>query len=250
MFLPMDAPPAPGPADPTAKMAHNTYYILVHTLCTALPLLAADDNPEHVAHRNADAIARVAGLRPANTDEAYMAANYVAAQVLSFDCLRQAREHEADIKTYLRCTAQSASMMRQARSWRSLLLRAQAVRQNREADKATRPAQPEQQTVSVMADALRNAPPPARPVPQRAAPVPEADPDPTLSAPPVDAIAEAERYAVHHRKRAILIRRLGRLPDKLNVGSVQPEVVRAIASGTTPILCALDDKPARGCATA
>ena len=101
-----------------------------------------------------------------------------------------------------------------------------------------------------MADVLRNAPPLVRAVPQQAAPVPEAEPQPAPSARPANAIAEAERYAVQHRKRAMLIRRLGRLPDKLNIGSVLPEVVHAIASGTTPILCALDDKPVRRVAAA
>ena len=76
-----------------------------------------------------------------------------------------------------------------------------------------------------MADALAQTPP---------APAKTPHPNP---------IAEAERYALHHRKRAALIRSLGRLPDKLNVGLVRPEVLHAIVTGTTPILRALDKKP-------
>ena len=63
-----------------------------------------------------------------------------------------------------------------------------------------------------------------------------------------DPIAEAERYALQHRKRAVLIRRLGHLPPKF--GWLAPEVVFAIATGTTPILRALDEKPARTTALA
>ena len=80
-----------------------------------------------------------------------------------------------------------------------------------------------------MAEALAQGPPPPAP-----AAAPEAAP-----AAKRDPIAEAERYAKFHRKNATLIRRLGRLPDRVAVGAVPPEVVHAIATGTTPILAAL-----------
>jgi hypothetical protein len=54
--------------------------------------------------------------------------------------------------------------------------------------------------------------------------------------------AAAERYATFHRKNATLIRRLGRLPERVAVGAVAPEVVHAIATGTTPILTALGSR--------
>jgi hypothetical protein len=41
----------------------------------------------------------------------------------------------------------------------------------------------------------------------------------------------------------VLIRRLGHLPPKF--GWLAPEVVHAVVTGTTPILRALDAKPAR-----
>ena len=78
---------------------------------------------------------------------------------------------------------------------------------------------------------MAHAPPPPPPTPAEA------------SKP--DVIAEAERYAVQHRKRAMLIRRLGRLPDKIDIGGLTPEVAHTIATGTTPIHCALDEKPHR-----
>ena len=76
------------------------------------------------------------------------------------------------------------------------------------------------------------------------APAQAASPQPPRPNP----IAEAERYALQHRKRAVLIRRLGHLPPKF--GWLAPEVVFTIATGTTPILCALDEKPARTTALA
>ncbi len=72
-----------------------------------------------------------------------------------------------------------------------------------------------------------------------AAPVPP----PPEPAPPGTALAAAELYARQHPKGAKLIRRLGRLPDRFNVGRVPPDVVQALATGTTPILRGLDAKP-------
>ena len=78
----------------------------------------------------------VASLLPANPDEANLAAQYVAASAQALDCLRLAREHPSDVARFLKCTAQSASMMRQAHRWRTALLRAQAERQKRGPDPA------------------------------------------------------------------------------------------------------------------
>ena len=116
--------------------------------------------------------------------------------------------------------------MRQARAFRTALERAQAVRRKREAATAADAA--EQQA----------------PAPQADAPAQAAPPEPSRPNP----IAEAERYALHHRKRAVLIRRLGHLPPKF--GWLAPAVVFAIATGSTPILRALDEKPARTTAIA
>jgi hypothetical protein len=90
--------------------------------------------------------------------------------------------------------------MREARSWRLALLRAQAGREKRDTDEAASDAatETEQRVLGLMADALSA-------VPRTPASEPPPQPDP---------IAEAEQYALHHRKRAILIRRLGRVPQK------------------------------------
>ena len=55
-----------------------------------------------------------------------------------------------------------------------------------------------------------------------------------------DVAAEADEYALQHRKRATLIRRLGRLPERVQFGPMRPELVAAIATGTSAILCSLD----------
>jgi hypothetical protein len=49
------------------------------------------DTPEDAARRDNTAIAHVASLLPANTDEADLAALYVAAQACAMECLRLAR---------------------------------------------------------------------------------------------------------------------------------------------------------------
>jgi hypothetical protein len=58
--------------------------------------------------------------------------------------------------------------------------------------------------------------------------------------PEADMAAEADRYALAHRKRAALIRGLGRLPDNLNVGPMSPALLRAIVRGDSPVLRSLD----------
>jgi len=231
----MDAPPTPTPADAASLLSRATYYQLVHTLRGVLPP-PVTDTPEDAAHRDCAAIAHVASLLPANPDEANLAAQYVAASAQALDCQRLARQYPADPELILKCHAQSASMMRQARSWRLALLRAQAAREKREADTAAHDAatHTEQRALGLMADALARTPP---------APAATKPPKP-------DPIAEAERYALSHRKRAMLIRSLGRLPDKLDVGPMPPEVVHAIATGTTPILRALDKQSRHSAALA
>ena len=126
--------------------------------------------------------------------------------------------------------------MRQARSWRALLARLQAAREKRGADTAASDTagHTEHRALGLMAEALAHPPPP---------PAQPETPNP-------DPIAEAERYALHHRKRAALIRSLRRLPDKFDVGPMRPEVVHAIITGTTPILRALDPQPNRATAAA
>jgi hypothetical protein len=227
----------------TAGLARDIYYQIVHTLRGLLPPVTSA--PEDEIRRDRATIAHVACLLPANAEEANLAAQYVAAGAQALHCQRIANQYRADAPFQLKCYAQSASMMRQARSWRALLSRVQAERIKREADTAARDAaaETEHRAIGLMADAL------AHTAPASAPPEPASEPTPATSPQPTP-IAEAEDYALHHRKRAALIRRLGRLPRKLNVGPLPRELVHAIVTGTTPILRALDEKPRRALAFA
>jgi hypothetical protein len=214
----MDAPITPTPADALPSSIHLQ---LADTLRRNLPA-PATDRPEDAARHDRALIEHAASLLPATADEANLAALHVAASTQALECLRLARLCPDDLAAVLKCTAQSASMMRQARAFRVALDRAQTERRSRE------PASEAGAVAPAVADVPAQAPPP----------------EPPASTP----LAEAERYALHHRKRAMLIRRLGRLPPKF--GWLAPEVVRAVATGTTPILRALDQKPDRPCAIA
>ncbi len=52
--------------------------------------------------------------------------------------------------------------------------------------------------------------------------------------------AEAEAYALTYPRRAALIRQLGRLPDNPSFGPPEDYLVRALVTGRTPALLALD----------
>jgi hypothetical protein len=217
----METLAAPNPADILPKA---TYYQVVHTLRGLLPKPIAD-TPEDEARRDLAAIAHVASLLPANAEEAHLAAQYVAASAWALDCLRLARQYPGDTPHFLKCTAMCVSMMRQARAWRRALMDAQTTRKARDAAAAT---QTEHRALGHMAEVL-------------------ADPKPAAPSKP-SAIDEAERYALQHRRRARLIRRFGRVPDRLDFGPIPPDVVHAIATGDTPILRALQDNQRRSAA--
>jgi hypothetical protein len=209
----MDAPTAPEQYAIVPHLPPDVCDQLVYTLRAVLPA-PVSNTPEDAARRDNAAIAHIACLLPANAEETDIAAQYVVAKAQAMDCLRLARAYPNDTAHALKCTAQAASMMRQARSWRSLLTRIQADRQK--AGKQPAAAEP--------ADA-----------------VPSLSPEPKhATASQSSPIVEAERYALQHRKRAELIRRLGGLPQKLNFGPISSEVVRAIATADTPILRSLD----------
>jgi hypothetical protein len=123
------------PADAAFILNRATYYQVTHTLRGLLPP-PITDTPEDAARRDCAAIAHVASLLPATPDEANPAVQYVSASAQALDCQRLAREHEGDLRQMLQCFAQSARMMREAKSWRLALLHAQATRERREADDA------------------------------------------------------------------------------------------------------------------
>jgi hypothetical protein len=142
----------------------------------------------------------------------------IAANAHAMDCLRLASQTGQDADAVRRCRAQAAAMMRLMQSGLRTLKRDQAAREKAEAE--MQPAAMERagywfRDVSV--------------------PAPDEAP-----AQPDDIAAEAELYAVIHPRRAARIRALGGLPDKLDFGPPEPELVAAIVAGTGPNLRALD----------
>jgi hypothetical protein len=186
----------------------------------------------------------VASLLPANAGEAVLGAQFVAAHAQAMDCLRLARVPGTDTARALQCSAQAASMMRQAQSAMRLLLRGQEARQKIEADNVAvdKASWIEHCAAGLMAQALPGAPPlvmaePPAPEPPAAEPVQEAEPE-------ADPVAEAEEYAVLYPQRAALIRRLGRVPDNVPFGPPEDRLVRALVTSRTPTLLALDREAA------
>ena len=216
----MDRDPDTEPADPEIRLPRDVYYVLIHTLRATLPPPVID-TPEEIARRDNAAIAQVAAMLPANADEANLAAVCVGARTYGMDCLRQARAlTRSDPMAARRCSAEAASMMRESRQARSLLLRLQTVREQREKDSAAtdRAAWSEHCSIGLMTRALAEAPPEPEP------PEPE-PPAPAEQAPQRDRAGEAE---------------LGGLADNPDFSPPDPDLIHAIVTGTAPELRALD----------
>ena len=230
----MDHSPPSEPLDLTLQLPRDMYYQLIHTVRGSLPA-PVTNAPEDLVRRDNAAIAQIAALLPANADEANLAALYLTASAQAHESLRLARQYPADTTLALQCTAQSANMMRQARGFRSLLLRVQAARQKREADSAATQsaAWTEHCAIGLMADAL------GRPKP---APILQPPPSPPTPEPGDDfvTLSEADQYAIMYPSRAALIRRHGGIPPNCTFGPPEPDLAHAIATGTSPILRALD----------
>ncbi len=243
----MEIRPEPDQPDLTLQLPRDVYYQLIQTLRASLPPPVTDTSEDRARCDNA-AMAHVASMLPANADEANLAALSVAASAQALDSLRLARTFPAESAPALKCTAQANSMMRQARAFRSLLLRVQALRQKREADNATldQATWIEHCAVSLMADALGRSPPApvAEPPPVPAPRIPEPA---QADEPQADPTAAAEEYAVTYPQRAALIRRLGRVPDNPTFGPPDAVLVRALVTGRTATLLALDRQMTETC---
>src|SRR5438552_9722481 len=95
------------------QLPANAYYHLVHTLRLTLPPPLTDSS-EDLLRRDHAAIASIAALAPANSVEAGVAAQYVAASEQWKDCLRVVQLPETTREWAMKYRAQAASMMRQA----------------------------------------------------------------------------------------------------------------------------------------
>src|SRR4051794_10538875 len=109
------APPPHPPHDPLLRLPRSVYFPVVHDLHRSLPD-PVDETPEALAHRIPAAIAEVGSMLPANAEEASIATRCVSAHAQAMDCLRLARPYPNDPTHILKCTAQSACMMRAANS--------------------------------------------------------------------------------------------------------------------------------------
>jgi hypothetical protein len=218
----MDAASQP---DLTHRLPRDLHYLVVHALRGALPP-PVTNSPEDHAHRDQAIIADVASLHPANTAEAILASQCVAANFQSLDCLRLARLHPADVQHVLKCTAQSASMMRQSRGALSHLLRLQAAREK---------CQPDNGAIDTAALPVSKVEPPA----------PRSAPEDNSRS-----LTKAEEYARANPSRAALIRSLGRLPKKFDDATMTPDLLHDIVNSDSPILQALVKKPTHRLATA
>ncbi len=137
----MDSRPEPERPDLNLLLPRDVDYQIIHTLRATLPPIT--DTPADLIRRD-------------NAEEANVAATYAAARAHAMDCLLLAREHAAtDHGFALKCGTQTASMLRQARATRTLLLRVQAERRTREADSAART---EHCAIGLMVQAFTDAP--------------------------------------------------------------------------------------------
>jgi hypothetical protein len=73
-----------------------------------------DDTPDTIEARDLTAMAAVVRLGPANTAEALLAVQAVAAQQHAIDALQSVAHYHSDFKKVGQCRAQSALMIRQA----------------------------------------------------------------------------------------------------------------------------------------
>jgi hypothetical protein len=241
----MDMHTEPQPLDLSYHLPGIAYCELVYQLRRKLPL-PDEDTPEAFAQRDNAAIAVVASLLPANAGEALIAAQFVATDAQASHAMQLALRHPASIELGLKCLAQAASMTRQSHSARRLLMRVQAERRKLEADGGVseKAAWIEHCAIGMMTQALPDAPPLAAmeppPPPVHEPPQPEADTEPYI-----DPVAAAEEYAILYPDRARLIRSRRGLPDRLDFGPPEDDLVQALVTGRTPALLALDNAEVR-----
>jgi hypothetical protein len=225
---------APQP-DLPYQLPRDLHYTVVHALSDALPPPVSDSAEDRIRRDNA-IIGDVASLRPASTAEAILAAQCIAANFQSLDCLRLARLQPSDVQHVLKCTAQSASMMRQSRGALGQLLRLQAARLQHKPDTSAGDAAAMEQTATrLIANALAAAPPASTAEP----PAPQPAPQPRSRI-----LTRVEEYALADPSRAALIRSLGRLPKKFHDPAMSPALAHEIVNSDSPILQALVKKPA------
>ena len=220
--------------DPDPQLQRQIYLQLVSDLLDMLPSPPnpGPDQRAALERRIKAATAQVSAMLPANAEEASLAARAVAAGAHYDDCMREAVRQAADPRLALKLRAQAASMGREQRGFRSLLLRLQAARQKREADDKAREAAAwtEHCVTGLMTQAVE-----AVPAEERVA-ADTAKREAKLH-------AEADLYAIVHPRRTQLIRRARGVPAECDFGPPGAALVRAIVSGDSQHLRAADALP-------
>jgi hypothetical protein len=149
--------------DRSTVLTRDTYYQVIHDLWRSLPP-PVSDRSEDLLRRDNAAMAVVASLLPTDPEQAELACKFVALCAHAKDCLRLVNEHAANLPVATKCRAQALSMMRQACTVRSLLLRIQQGSQKGAAlgdTSSNEPAWSDHGIVDRMTEALRQAPAPA-----------------------------------------------------------------------------------------
>ena len=122
-------------ANPEPFSPAEAFLEIMRVLRLALP--APDkDTPAAWARRDREAILAVRAMQPENAAKGRMAAQIVAAEAWSMDCMRLAHERRREPTIADKCRAQAMGMMREAKSATRTLLRMQAARRAIEADPA------------------------------------------------------------------------------------------------------------------
>ena len=183
------------------------------------------DTDEARAEREQVAMSAVAGLYPADTFEAILAAQIIATDAHAKHCMAAAAALDGvdDVKA-AQSRNQASAMLRHMNSGYRALQRRQAQREKDEA--AQHPA-----AMGRAGYWWRDAS-----APEPAAPAEPAEP------PKPPELSEEELYATVYPQRAAEIRRHGGLPPRITYGPPEPALVEAIVRSTSPILLALDER--------
>jgi len=190
--------------------------VVMDNLRSLLPKPPPDTDTDAARKEREDlAMSAVAALYPADTFEAILAAQIVAADAHAKDCMRAAAEFAGtDDRKAMQCRAQANAMMRQMQSGYRALERRQKQREKDEA--------------AMKGTGYR----------WRDCPVPEP------AEPKLTELSEEELYATLHPERAAEIRLHGGVPTGAKYGPPEPDLVQAIIRSTSPILLALDQRNA------
>ncbi len=241
----MTQPLRPNPSEDPAIFRYLAANRHLAQMLTAVLPPPPDDTPEARLYRDTAAIAAVAALLPAGTAETNLAISHIAANAHAMECMRVANSPDIPLDKALKCLAQSASMLRQALSALRALERMQANRARREAagDETGIAARTEHVVAAGLTgsrpDAAANGVPPLDVAPDDE---PEPETETETETETEDEIARALETYVHiYPRRAALIRRHGGVPANVSFGPPDPAIVHALVTGTSALLCALDE---------